>query len=122
MSRKNKQHHIAKRHHISVEEWLMFERFRECLPELEDAITDLDNNWQNHVTYLGEELHCWDNDFEEVSDSMKKVTDLLLHCTNRHLYYGGSSDVGRYPEELPRQGRMMVEIIVEDVSEPGNKL
>jgi hypothetical protein len=128
MSRKRRhQHHGNKskqaqkpacpiRYTVSLAEWKRFEKFKSTYSQIDDALSDLQENWAFHVQYLTEEHHESEDDYVILHNNLRKVCDLI-----RGLEIPSKKTKKQWytPKNVPKEkyGNMVAEIIIEDISD-----
>lgn len=125
----------VRRYIIPLAEWKRYEQFKSYLPQIEEALADLQENWNSHVEWLREDMACGDVDFEEMHDNFVRLSDLLRGAepetqdswvlaerkSRRRTFYDqkqyDSSD--NYVRMRPKKNyeNMVAEIIIEDISD-----
>lgn len=117
----------TRRYIIPLGEWKRFERFKDRLVHIEEALTDLQENWANHVGNMTAAFGLFDSDFETMNDNIVRLSDLVRGVEGnsarkgkRKVYH--DTPAGPVESVGPRLKRkngppMMAEIIIEDISD-----
>lgn len=137
---KNRQHNnqqqqqsksVATRHIVPMLEWMRYERFKEYLPQIDEAIHELQDEWNNQVAYLCDELKELPENLVNFDDIVKRVIDLIRGTdipskkSRRQSYFDkqyDSSEKDRVSNRLKsnlknKYANMVAEIIIEDISD-----
>ena len=113
---------------IPLAEWKRYEQFKNYIPQIDEALADLQEGWNSHIEWLKEELSCCE-DFEEMHDTFVRLSDLIRGVeiehidrkTRRKTFYENkqydSSD--NYVRMRPKKNyeNMVAEILIEDISD-----
>lgn len=71
---------------VKQSDYVKYQRFIRVLPHLEEALDDLETGWSGHVDFMIQELNFSASEFEDVSDSITRVRDVLSMIENSKKY------------------------------------
>lgn len=136
MSRKNRQQRrqqqrnarnqtkqkVHQRIQTSLAEWKRFERFKDLLPNLEEAIADLQEGWTKFAEWLCEQGACIGVDLEDMNDNILRVVGIMKsteHLRSRKMkQYDSSANYGCHGPKIKNKfANMIAEIVIEDISD-----
>lgn len=111
---------------VPLAEWKRFEGLSRAMPMIEEAIADLQESWLDQVTMLCDECQCSEESFEDFSDAVIRISDLIRGLDfpkNKRIYQQPAYQeyVSHRPNKKNKFENMVAEIIIEDVTD-GDKL
>jgi len=117
----------VRRYIIPLAEWKKYERFKDRQDNIDEALSDLQENWGNLVQNIQTAYGLIDSDFEEINDNIIRVSDIIRGIegprkSRRKVYH--DTPMGPIPlvNQRPKKKyeNMVAEIIIEDISDDGS--